>query len=69
MIVAREPSPRAPERPDLDLQIDSLWHRAKFADDPDVKIRYWREHNALVAQRAALQQQDQQQQDQQQEVP
>jgi hypothetical protein len=53
-VVAREPSIHAPVRPDLDVRIDQLWHRAKFATDPAVAERYWREHNELVAQRAAL---------------
>lgn len=44
----QRPTPRA----ELDVRIDDAWHRAKFATEPAIAVRYWLEHNALVAQRA-----------------
>lgn len=44
----QRPTPRI----DLDVRIDDAWHRAKFATEPAIAVRYWREHNQLVDQRA-----------------
>jgi hypothetical protein len=55
-VIAREPSIHAPSRTDLDLQIDLLWRRAAHATDPELQVRYQREHNELVQRRAAQQQ-------------
>lgn len=56
-VIAREPYHRVvlPERTPLDLQIDRAWRRAAHATDPELIVRYQREHNELVEQRAAQQ--------------
>lgn len=39
-------------RSQLDLQIDTAWHQARFATDPDCAAKHWARHNELVRERA-----------------